>query len=210
MALTKEGASASLWDLKPCGGILRLVTYAALVMVLIFAAGCSPGKTGNTAVAGQSSQSAVTGRTQSASSSDVNQKDHCPVTHSQVDNVLRVSTKPDIVDPSSGILCGFSMGADEQFAPAVMIQKFPLPDQPDKTLGAAYAGITQPGSTDQVTKEPAWGDGAFLDATQAPGLIGYIGFIPGYEVHLSLASSDRSRVAQAEQIMSELVNDIQH
>ena len=126
-----------------------------------------------------------------------------------VDNALRVSTKPNIADPSSGILCGFSTSAAEQFAPAVMIQKFPLSDQPDKTLSAAYAGITQPGSTDQVTKEPTWGDGAFLDSTQGPGFIGYIGFIHGYEVHLTVATSDKARAARAAQIVDELVRDIQ-
>ena len=189
---------------------MRLITYAVLAMVLILVAACSQEKPGSTAVAGQPSQGAATGRAQPSSSSAANQTDHCPVTHSQVDNTLQVSTETNIADPSSGNLCGFSRSAADQYAPAVAIQKFPLPDQPDKTLSAAYAAITQPGSTDQVAKEPTWGDGAFLDATQGVGYIAYIGFIPGYEVHLTVATSDKARVARAEQIMGELVRDIQH
>ena len=192
------------------GGILRLITYTVLVMVLILVAACSQEKPGSTVVAGQPSHSAAAGRAQPSSSSAVGQTDYCPVTHSQVDNALQVNTETNIADPSSGNLCGFSRSAADQYAPAVAIQKFPLPDQPDKTLSAAYAGITQPGSTDQVTKEPTWGDGAFLDATQGSGYIAYIGFIPGYEVHLTVATGDKARVARAEQIITELVRDIQH
>jgi hypothetical protein len=163
-----------------------------------------------TAACSQGSPASHAQQARGASSVSADQSGSCPVNQSQVENALQSNTQSPVSNVVSGNLCTFRTDGTDPYSLGVTIQEFPLPDQPVKTLDAAYAQLSE-GSSDQLTKEPAWGDGAFLDAQSLPnlGVILYIGWIPGYEVQLNVPASDQARVSRADQITAELVADIQ-
>jgi hypothetical protein len=213
---------------------LKLITCAVLAAALVPLAACSHASTasgagaGAGAGAGQSSGgggAASTAPAQSssppaggASSSPPAQTSshhgggkapRCPLSHSQTDAALQTSTRPPIRKAALGVLCSFRTSKSNSFALGVTIQRFPLPGQTIKTLSQAYTSLNA-GSSDQVTREPSWGSGAFLDVTSTPDFTAYTGYIPGYEVQLNVPIEDEARTAQAPQIVRQLVDDVLH
>lgn len=207
---------------------MRLITCAVLAAVLIPLAACSHASPSGGSAAGQpaadgtassapaqsASQPAAgstpsTAPTRTTSHSGGGHDARCPLTRSQADAALQASTNPPVRHLRLGNLCSFRTSKSNSFALGVTILKFPLPGQTIKTLGQAFTQLTE-GSSDQVTRQPSWGSGAFLDVTSTPDFTGYTGYIPGYEVQLNVPIEDQARTERASQIMHQLVADVQH
>jgi len=207
---------------------VRRITFAVLAAAVIPLAACGHSSPAGQAAAGQPSgggaassapaqqasqpapsSSASTGAGHSTSHSGGHHGTSCPLTHGQANAALQASTDPLGRNLKLGNLCAYRTSKSNSFALGVTIQRFPLPGQAITTLSQAYTQLTN-GSADQVTREPSWGSGAFLDVTSTPDFNGYTGYIPGYKVQLNVPIEDESRTQRASQILHQLISDVQH
>jgi hypothetical protein len=210
------------------GGIVRRITFAVLAAAVVPLAACGHSAPSGGTAAGQSAGggaassapaqsatqpaaggSASTAPGQPVSHSGGHHGTRCPLTHGQANAALQTSTDPMGRNLKLGNLCAYRTSKSNSFALGVTIQRFPLPGQTIKTLSQAYTQLTN-GSADQVTREPSWGSGAFLDVTSTPDFSGYTGYIPGYKVQLNVPIEDEARTQRASQILQQLISDVQH